>query len=612
MFNFKILLLTLFTQIVFANSINIDDKTDFYEVLSSSKIYIDKSKILSIADIQKEDKKFKINNKKLLSFGYSPDFNIWIKFKLQNNSNKTIHKIIEYGNPLTTHIEFYSLKNNIYTKQKEGLYFINKNRQSLNPTFNISLQPNESKIYYIKTTSYITTLIIKLNLWEDKVFYKKEMNHQLILTLFFGAMFILAIYNLFIFFFIRDISYLYYVLYAVGIIIHQSLYVGIANIYLLNQEYSIYIIKLAILVVSLPVVSLAFLTKSFLQTKQYPIWNKILNIYLILYPFIIIIIIITEQFNKLRNIIPVILLVYLILLTTYATYKKNRQASIVLFGWFAFLTASLFMYLSSLGVYNIFDTFPYYTEFALVLEALIFSIALTDRIKQLQKQKNEANMELILQKELETIKLTKLVDKKTHNLKIALEEKQLLLKELNHRVKNNMQTIVSLIRLQNKKIKDEKIKDIFITIQNRINAMSHLHELLYNQDNISYINAYDYFTLLINELKSSYANDININLSIKTDLKVEQSVYCGLIVNELITNSFKYAFKDKKGDINITLEKIDDSYLLNINDNGVGYDQDKQTSTLGLILVNTLSQEQLDGKIDIDSNNGVKVQIKWK
>ena len=85
-----------------------------------------------------------------------------------------------------------------------------------------------------------------------------------------------------------------------------------------------------------------------------------------------------------------------------------------------------------------------------------------------------------------------------------------------------------------------------------------------------------------------------------------------MIVNELITNSFKYAFKNRIGDIDICLEKIDDSYFLSVNDNGIGFDQTKQTSTLGLILVHTLSTEQLDGTIKIDSNEGTRVQIKWK
>ncbi len=608
----KLLLLILFTQLIYANEIIINEKTSDKEILSLSDVYIDNDRNTSIDTIVTSDILFTPNNKTNLSFGYAPDFEVWIKFKLTNETDKTLHKTIEYDNPLTTHIEFYNYKNNRYNQIDDGLFFINQDRSALTPIFKIVLQPNESKVFYLKASSDITTLIVKLNIWDEKTFDKQEMEHQLILTLFFGAMFLLAFYNLLIYFFIRDISYLYYVFYVMGITIHHSIYVGLATLYIFPAQYIENIINFAMVIVSFPILALAFLTKSFLQTKQYPLWHKVLNIYLWISICAIFFFTYTNEYNNIRSIVPIILLFYLVCLTIYAAIKKNRQAYIVLFGWFMFFIAGTSMYISSLGIYNVYESIPYLIESVLILEALIFSIALTDKIKQLQKKKSEANMELILQKEMETIKLTQIVNKKTYNLKIALDEKELLLKELNHRVKNNMQMIVSLIRLQNKKIKDEKIKDIFITVQNRINAMSHLHELLYNQDNIAYINAYDYFTLLIDELKNSYSNNINIILSIKTDLKVEQSVYCGLVVNELITNSFKYAFKNKEGDITISLEKKDDNYQLTVSDNGVGYTQEKETNTLGLILVNTLSTEQLDGNIEIDSTNGVKVQIQWK
>ena len=547
-----------------------------------------------------------------MSFGYDPDFDVWIKFKLTNNTNKTLNKIIEYNNPLTTHIEFYQQKNNKYMKKYEGAFFIDKERRSLNPIFNIELNANETKVYYLKVSSCITTLIIKLNLWEEKYFLKKEMKNQLVLTLFFGAMSLLVLYNLLVYFFIKDISYLYYVLYIMGIMIHHSMYVGMTPLYILSQEYTKYLFHFATVIVSFPVIALAFLTKYFLQTKKYPKWNKILHILLVLTFISILFFTYIQDHNSFRSVIPAVLFIYLTCLTIYASMKNNRQASIVLFGWGMLFVAGVSMYFSSLGIYNIYDYVPYIIEGVLICEALIFSIALTDKIKQLQKKKNEANMELILQKEIETVKLTHIVNKKTHNLRIALDEKELLLKELNHRVKNNMQTIVSLIRLQSKKIKNEKIKEMFSTIQNRINAMSHLHELLYSQDNIAYINGYDYFSLVVNELQKTYDNEIKINLKIETNLKVEQALYCGLIVNEMITNSFKYAFPNDIGKIDIYLSQIDERYILKIEDNGIGYDNTKNTNTLGLVLINTLSVEQLDGTIEVNSTDGVRVKITWK
>ena len=220
----------------------------------------------------------------------------------------------------------------------------------------------------------------------------------------------------------------------------------------------------------------------------------------------------------------------------------------------------------------------------------------------------------IQQKKSEKKRLSQQVDEKTKDLQIALDDKALLLKELNHRVKNNMQTIVSMIRLQNDKVDDEKLNNVFTTIQNRINAMSHLHELLYQQDNITKVDASEYFELVIEELKGSFFDkNVLINYDIKTNLVLDQAIYCGIILNELVTNSFKYAFPNGEGEINIQFFKKDSKYFLIIEDNGVAYDVNKSSnSSLGLMLVNRLVKRQLKGEINIDVLNGVKVQITWE
>ena len=423
-------------------------------------------------------------------------------------------------------------------------------------------------------------------------------------------MFILGIYNLFIYVFTKDKSYLFYVLYIFGLILHHLVYVGFAKLYIFNLETLKIIIELAALFVALPIYFLGFFTKSFLQTIKYPKLNKILNIFLIIIPLSIIFFLLTEEYDKYRTNLSMLFLIFLMIITIYASLNKNRQAYFILFAWLVFLSSGLLMTLSSMGIYNTLP-FPYLIEVSFVLEAVIFSIALANRITNLQKEKNEANQKLIVQQKNETKRLSKEVDLRTKDLKVALGEKEVLLKELNHRVKNNMQTIVSLIRLQSDEIEDEKLKDILLTTQNRIAAMGHLHELLYNQENINFIDVYEYFETLVDEVKSSYDESINIHLDIKTKLKMEQAIYCGLMINELITNSFKYAFLNKKGNIYITLEKSNNILKLSVKDDGVGFDKDNTTFSLGLTLVNTLAINQLKGKMDIQSKNGTSITISW-
>ncbi len=611
MFRFTIIFLLFLNSLIYALPIAINEQTDSIDLLSKSKIYIDKSAKLTINDIQKEEKGFKDNNKKLLGFGYSPNFNVWIKFTIYNDTDKVLNKIIEYDNPLTTNVEFFD-PNKSYRKELGGLFFRDSEKKNISPTFNIQIKPNESNTYYIKASSHITTLIVKLNLWSNDSFFDKELKHQIILALFFGAMFILGIYNLFIYFFTKDRSYLYYVMYIVGIIIHHLLYVGVANIYFLNTYWMVKIVEMSSVVVAIPVLALGLFTKHFLQTKQYPKNNIILNTFLVLIPISIIFFLITDEYDRFRNAITMLLLIYLMILTLYATIKKNKQAYFILFGWIIFLSSGMLMFLSSAGIFNIYEYIPYLIETSFTFEAIIFSIALAYRINILQKEKNEANERLIVQEQNEKKTLENKVELKTKDLRKALDEKSILLKELNHRVKNNMQTIVSLIRLQNDEIENEKLNDVLVTIQNRINAMSHLHELLYKQDNISHINAYEYFDILIEEIEDSYDSNITIHKNVTTDLKMEQAVYCGLILNELITNSFKYAFPNKEGNIYINLNKELDILTLTVKDDGIGYKKAQSSNSLGLILIDTLSKVQLKGTVNIDSSKGVEVNISWK
>ena len=177
-----------------------------------------------------------------------------------------------------------------------------------------------------------------------------------------------------------------------------------------------------------------------------------------------------------------------------------------------------------------------------------------------------------------------------------------------------MQTIISLIRLQSYEIDDEKLKGYLQTIQNRISAMSHLHELLYKQENLHQIQTTIYFQTIVDELQESYAKDIIIRLNISVDIETEEAIYCGLIVNELVTNSIKYAFKEDDGDHKVTIDlyRKDNMNYLEVSDNGCGYDTTKNICSLGLTLVSTLANQQLDGEYLIDSSNGTKTTIKWK
>lgn len=594
----------------YLSATNIDDKSSNIDILSSSEIFIDYSKKLTIDKIIENKVSFSKIDSSTKKFGYSPDFKVWIKFTLHNIENEAILKIIEFDNPLVTNINFYE-NNNL--KESEGLLNKSIERKSVNPVFHIKLEKDETKTYYIEASSKKTSLSLKLNLYSYEAFYKQEIIQQIILSLFFGGMIVLALYNLSIYFMIKDISYFYYVGYIITLVFHHLLYVGFANLYLFDSAFMEYVVRYAAIFIALPVLFLALFSKSFLQINQYPKINFILNILIALLVSSVILFIFTNYLEPYRNVISILVMLYLFFITFYAFLKRNEQAKLILFGWTAILFAGSLMYLSSSGIIEDDLSSYYIIEIAFILEALVFSIALANRIKRLQDEKEKMQLSLITEQKENEARLNKIVSNKTNNLIVALEEKEILLKELNHRVKNNMQTIISLIRLQNDEINDSKINILLTTIQNRISAMSHLHELLYQKDTITFVDANEYFEKIISEIQQSFEHDIDVIYDINCNLSSESAIYCGLILNELLTNSFKHAFdKNKTGIVNISFFGKNKEYKLVYSDNGKGYNPNIKKSSLGLTLIETLAKKQLKAEMNISTNEGVKVKLRWK
>ena len=163
-------------------------------------------------------------------------------------------------------------------------------------------------------------------------------------------------------------------------------------------------------------------------------------------------------------------------------------------------------------------------------------------------------------------------------------------------------------------IEDTKLQGYLKTIQNRIAAMSHLHELLYKQENLHEIQTAVYFQIIVDELQESYFKEIDIQLKISVDLETEEAIYGGLIVNELVTNSLKYAFDEdsEENKIVIKLYRKENKNYLEVKDNGKGYDTTKSSNSLGLTLVETLAVQQLGGEYNIDTSHGTRTIIEWK
>ena len=205
-------------------------------------------------------------------------------------------------------------------------------------------------------------------------------------------------------------------------------------------------------------------------------------------------------------------------------------------------------------------------------------------------------------------------------IKASLREKEVLLREIHHRVTNNLQTISSLLRLQMRIIDDDRYSEIFSDIQNRIQVISLVHEKLYRSKDMANIDINDYINSLIKVILQSHGattGRILVNVE-HTDISfdIDKAVTCGLIVNELVSNAVKYAFPDRRsGEVRIAIHPLSDNEIeLIVSDNGIGMQEDldiKKVESLGLQLVVILSEEQLKGKIELNRTEGTEFRIKF-
>ena len=214
--------------------------------------------------------------------------------------------------------------------------------------------------------------------------------------------------------------------------------------------------------------------------------------------------------------------------------------------------------------------------------------------------------------------------KKTEELiQASLHEKEILLKEIHHRVNNNFQIITSLLNMQESRIKDDELLKIFKISRDRIRAMSLIHERLYQSEDLTRINFAEYINIIVKGLYQTYlCNPDRIDLQIEArevKLGIDQAIPCGLIINELVTNAIKHAFPQelkRRGRISIKLEeKTDNLVELIVDDNGIGMPDDMDITdgrSLGLKLVPLLVENQLSGELKLDRKKGTRFTITFQ
>ena len=554
----------------------------------------------------------------------------WIKFRVYNPTKDAL--ILTKDLAQTTGIDLFR---QISADSFEHLFIGNKipfyQRKYKHTAylFDLNLKYKEGATFYAKIKGD-EMMNIYLQIANKESTYRYLITKELLLGLFTGIMLIVFFYNLFIWGTTGDLSFLLYVVYVLNISItifsiydYTLKYLWPNNLFLANSD--------TILFGAFSIFFLLQFVLRFLDIKaRQPKFYKTI-FYLSPCSFIPIFLVLNGQIPlayqsiNILNLITGIVVLVLGLSSLFSGYKPARFFAL---GWFSMVGFSAVFAMTNWGfIENSFITFNS-IAIGVIFQSFFMSFALADKINFYKQKSYDAihQNKLILMEQNQL--LEEQVQKRTSELKenyIKIknqnEDKETLLKEVHHRVKNNLQVITSLLSLQKTNLQNEKLKEIFTVSQNRINSMAIIHEMLYQSNDFSGIDFKDYLPKIAAEIIKTHqrqSQEVSLDIQVPSIyFNLDMSIALGLIINEIITNSIQHGFKNQPlGTIRVLLEeKTEQSYILDIKDNGCGFSQDsikQKKESLGLNIIQKLAK-QLDANVVRNNpEKGVHYQLKFE
>ena len=603
------LIFILMLSTLHASVIEISTKTA-YSLLEHTEVYFDKED-LTLQEIINE-KKFTDYNKPYINRGVSSE-TIWISFSLKNDSMQDIEKILVLSSPLLEHITLYT-QDIIAKPLKQGVLDTCNKHSTIFPYFNIKLAPQSSKKYYLKIKSVINPIDFGIIIYNKKQYIAEDQSRQFINILLVGMVIILMFYSFILSFYSKDRSYFYYSFYLFALISQQLTYLGLTQIYF-PAEFVAIDLQITVFKITLLIITAALFSMHFLKTKNMPFIHKGYKL-LITISFIEMIVLSIPKFYNL-NIVIITGTIFIIynLYAGYLSYKRgNKQARLFIVGFGIVFISYILIILNAIGLTSIMQKVQNILMIGTALEAFILSLAFVDKYAILQKEKEEIEAQILNELKNRTYIIKQEVVKKTEELKNMVENRELLIKEIHHRVKNNLQVILSMVRLENDSTEQHTHKQNLNSLESRINAIAKTYDMLIIKDNLEEIDIAEYIESLIDDIQESYPKEkyqIRIEADIRATLPLRESIYIGLIINEMVTNTYKYAFVDHRGHIDISLRKHGNKITLIYQDDGKGFDLKEASNSLGLKLIHRLIHNQLKGSIKMHTTDHIQYVIRF-
>ena len=537
----------------------------------------------------------------------------WYKFEVKNNSSENKKRYFVFDLPWIDNINLYIINNEKQTSYKIGnrLQFKERSKKVNLINHSHNFQNGISTIYMeIKTRD---PFLIPLSLLSEEEFNHKIYSEHIIEFSIYSIIISMILFNFLLYFIIKNNTYLYYVAFLGSYLFMSFAYNNyLFQFILFNMpEFQNWLQSIGVLL--FPICGL-FFAQSFLNLNiQHSKLNKLTKFIIFIYFLFLINIFFLDYHQHIIIAIASIsfFTLYTIVIAFYSYQNGNKSALFFIIGSIFGLIGA---FVTSLCVMSV---IPYNwllfkaVDFGMIIDSILLSLALANRYNIVHSSLKTA--EKNLQQFNDNLENT--IIQRTKELNIELGNKNILIKEISHRVKNNLQIITALFSMEMNKIDDIKAKQVIQDNIQRIKSMSILYEkFLYSQD-LEHISVKEYITKIAENFNAAF-NDKNIiyNLNI-SDIAVNSKnlIPLGLIINELITNSKKHAFNKHENPIIDILIKIDEEKRIKLiyKDNGNGTDISIVKKGFGFKLLKALAVHQLQGLIECKNNQGLQYTIKF-
>jgi len=589
------------------------DSPSYQRINSYVELFRDPTATIPFAEIAHQQFK---PARHFLNFGYTDDV-IWLKVSLDQKDFSPERWLIQFGIPYLDQIDSYQWIDGelVHYHKGRGTSLWTKplpHRDSLIP---VHFDEGRATIFLRIFSRDGTT--INAALMTQQEFERRDQVLRFFFGGYVGIMLAMAIYNFFIFLSLRDRRYGYYVFFTLAVLLNVAAYYELFHEYLfqggdwLNLRFNLYTFFIAI------AASIEFV-RNFLRTQnKMPCLDKLLACFHL--PNFAILIYATFSPHP-TSLWLFAMLLPLLMVIAICGIRSVNLGSDALSRYFLVAFA---LFITGVGMFSLRrfgllapNPFVNYTFMAgSVVETMLLSFALAHQINLLREQKQLVQGQLIKQIREHNLSLEAMKEKlegkvkvRTDKLLTSLHEKEMLLNEVHHRVKNNLAVIASLLGFQI--LREERESPVCQALragQSRIQSMALVHELLCANENLMGIDVRDYFQQLSHHLQSTFTTiDQQIEIECRIDefvLPMDVLVPCGLIATELITNSLKHAFHNRaSGCVSVRLKKTNERIELMVSDDGCGF-VENYCENLGMRFVRMMTQ-QLNGSLNLCCQQG--------